>query len=188
MAVYEYFNGKTITSYEGCVLSHYERNGYEDSDWYAVVWDEEEQEVKNVEYMTTRFPSSGDAKVDATKDVLRKAYRYYKKLATPYVDRQILQDAARIRKGDVVRIVKGRKVKIGSEVTVFWAGTRYNPYSRVNENRIGVEVNGERIFIASQNAEVVGWENRVLHGKKRKELIRRQTVEMMPYNCRKFFQ
>lgn len=27
--------------YEGHVLNWYERNGYEDSDWYAEVWDEE---------------------------------------------------------------------------------------------------------------------------------------------------
>lgn len=40
MAVYAGIYGKeNIAEYDGCVLRTYEKNGYEDSDWYAVCWD-----------------------------------------------------------------------------------------------------------------------------------------------------
>ncbi len=187
MAVYTNIMGKEEVLYEGCVLNWFERNGYNDSDWYAEVWDEDDQCVKEVEYMTTRCGSSGRAELDATGDVLRKAYRYYKAIAKKDFEWYNLRQAKEIRKGDNVLIVKGRKVKKGSVVPVFWAGTRYNPYSRMEEDRIGVEVDGERIFISAGNAEVVGWEDRLLHGKKRKEMIRKMTINLVPYPYRHVF-
>lgn len=69
-------------SYEGCVLETRERNLYDDSDFYALVWDETEQRVKSVEYATTRgwtYPNHAD--VDATPEVRAKAEAYYKRQA-----------------------------------------------------------------------------------------------------------
>ena len=174
-------------AYEGCVLDWWEHNGAWDSDWYAVVWDDEKQSVEIVEYMTTRGYCSGTAEIDATEDTLRKVYRHYKSIAKDWFSNYNIEQAKKIRKGDTVKIVKGRKVKKGTVAPVFWSGTRYNPYSRIDEERIGIEVDGERVFIAAENAEVVGWENRIITGKKRKEAIRKRTVNMMPAHYRKSF-
>ena len=188
MAIYTNINGKEEVLYEGKVLHWFEQNGYYDSDWYAYVWDDEKNEIKQILFMTTRCGCYGKAELDATADVIRKAYRYYKKMAKAEFVRYNDVQARKIRKGDTVRIVKGRKVKKGSIVKVFWAGTVYNQYSRMEEDRIGVEVEGERVFISAENAETIGWEDRLIRGRKRKELIRKRTVELMPVAYRKYFR
>ncbi len=58
------------TTYEGCVLRTGEHNYYDDSDFYAMVWDRETQSVKKVIYATTRgWTYHNGAKVDATAEV-----------------------------------------------------------------------------------------------------------------------
>lgn len=60
-------------TFVGCVLDTYEVNGYDDSDWYAIVWDESTQSVHLEQYDTTRGVMYGSATVDATPDVIEKA-------------------------------------------------------------------------------------------------------------------
>ena len=120
--------------------------------------------------------------------MLRAVYRKKKKSVTKAFEMENEEKARIARKGDVVLIIRGRKVKKGSEVPVFWAGITYNPYSMKNEARLGVEVNGERVFISAENAEVIGWENRLVHGRARKEMIRKATVNSMPGWSRQYFQ
>lgn len=86
MAVQTWIYGKPDVQYEGCVLSTYEHNGYEDSDFYAICWDDKKQAVVEVEYDTTRCGAGGKAEIDATDEVLRKAYRYYWKLGRSLFD------------------------------------------------------------------------------------------------------
>lgn len=64
-------------TYVGCVLGLGEYNGYDDSDFYAMVWDEENQTVKKVWYDTTRAYTNTTAHVDATDEVREKARRFY---------------------------------------------------------------------------------------------------------------
>ena len=173
--------------YEGKVLRTWERNEAWDSDFYAEVWDEEEQRLRDVMFYTTRYPCYGEAKADATEDVLRKVYRLKKREAAETFERYNRDQAREIRKGDTVRIVKGRKVKKGSVVKVFWAGRTYNPYAYRHEDRIGVEVGEDRVFINAENAEVVDWEKRLIHGKERKKIIREWALEGMPYRFRNNF-
>ena len=188
MAVYTNIMGKYEVSYEGKVVNWFERNGHEDSDWYAEVWDDEEGNLKQILFMTTRCCSSGHAELDATDDVLRKVYRVKKAIAKAAFRRYNLEQAKAFRKGDTARILKGRKVKKGLEVHVFWAGTVYNRYSRQDEERIGVEVDGEKVFISAENAEPVGWEKRLIHGRERKQLIREKALALMPYAYRDYFR
>lgn len=61
------------TIYEGAVLADREYNGYDDSDFYAIVWDEEQQCCRRIEYATTRYSSGGSCRVDATEDIRAKA-------------------------------------------------------------------------------------------------------------------
>ena len=75
-----YGEGKSAVEYDGCVLDTYEHNGAWDSDFYAVCWNREKQEVVRVMYDTTRQGSSGWAKIDATEEVLREMYRHYRQV------------------------------------------------------------------------------------------------------------
>ena len=54
-------------------------------------------------------------------------------------------------------------------------------YSRQYEDRIGIEVDGQKIFIAAENAFPINWEARLIHGKKRKEMIRKAAINNMYY-------
>ena len=188
MAVYSNIYGNHPIEYIGCTLNWYERNGYDDSDWYAVVWDEKTQSVKEINYDTTRCGGSGWAKIDATKEVLCKVYRYYYQIGRSIFDSYTNQNQAKkICKGDMVIIVRGRKIQKGTIASVFWVGTCYNPYNRQHENRIGLEIDGERCFINANYAEVVDWERRLIHGKERKCQIRNYAINSMPAHYRKLF-
>lgn len=75
MAIFTNVYGDGHTpDYEGCVLDWYEHNGYDDSDWYAICWNEEKQTIDKVLFNTTRCACSGRAEIDATPEVLRKVY------------------------------------------------------------------------------------------------------------------
>ena len=103
--------GKDKEEYVGCVLDKYEHNGIWDSYWYAICWDEEKQEVVHVEYDTTAAAGGGYANVDATMETLAKVYRHYKKEAAAFFDSvENEAQAKKVRKGDTVRVVRGRKV------------------------------------------------------------------------------
>lgn len=177
------------TIYEGCVLNYYERNGYDDSDWYAECWDPEKKEIVTVCYNTTRCGCWGTAVIDVTEANLRECYRYQKQKAAKDFDEVFnAAQAKKIRKGDTVKVVRGRKVKKGTVGKVFWIGTAYNSFSYRNEERIGIEVNGERCFIPAEYAEVIGWEDRLLHGHARKMEIRRATLNRIPVPVRNNFE
>lgn len=53
MAIFTNVYGDGHTpDYEGCVLDWYEHNGYDDSDWYAICWNEEKQTIDKVLFAT----------------------------------------------------------------------------------------------------------------------------------------
>lgn len=57
-------------------------------------------------------------------------------------------------RGNVVRVVKGRKVPVGTEGTVFWLGE--DKFSRTGAYRVGFETaEGEKFFTALSNVEAV---------------------------------
>lgn len=93
-------------TYEGCVIQTFERNGSWDSDFYAIVWDEETQSVRQIEYATTRFWTyANSATVDITPENLAKAQAWKRK---QYVAQAIGADRAKARSV----FVEGRKVRI----------------------------------------------------------------------------
>ena len=77
MALQTHNSSEAPVLYEGCVIDTYERNGYDDSDFFATVWDEELQKVNSVLFDTTRAASTGWAEVDCTEEMLAE----YKRLA-----------------------------------------------------------------------------------------------------------
>lgn len=65
MAIVSY---KGERSFEGRVIETRERNYYDDSDFYAVVWDDEAADIREIEYATTRFGGGGGATADLTPE------------------------------------------------------------------------------------------------------------------------
>ena len=189
MAVQTWIYGKPDIRYEGCVLDTYERNGYNDSDWYAVCGDREQQEIVTVEYDTTRCGAGGRAEIDATEDVLREVYRHHKRNAASYFDSVYNEKLAKtVKVGDTIKVVRGRKVPKGTVGKVFWIGSSYNYYSRDTEERVGIEKeDGSKAFLPLEYVNVIGWENRLIHGKSRKRMIRNNAINSMPAHYRSLF-
>lgn len=188
MAVTARIYGQTTPEFVGCVLNTYERNGYDDSDFYAVCWDEETQSVIDIEYDTTRAGGGGYAEIDATEDVLRKAYRYYKNCGRTLYDTKTNPNQAKaVKVGDTVKVVRGRKIPKGSAGQVFWVGVRKNFYTYRDEERVGIEINGERVFLPAEYVEVIDWQSRLVRGKDRKKAIRNYAINSMPFWARHYF-
>lgn len=146
----------SVEEYKGRVLRVSEVNGYSDSDFYAHVWDGER--VDKVLYATTRgWTYRNSATVDATPEVREAATRW--RAEREYED---LLAAARRRaesvdRGKRVRVVRGRKVPVGTEGEVFWTGAdRYNRH----ETRVGLRDDaGTTHWTSASNLEVVGLDN-----------------------------
>jgi hypothetical protein len=99
----------SMITYEGCVLGEYERNMSDDSDFYAVVWDEEAKCVSHEEWGSTRFACSSGCVVDATEETKMKAYRYCLSWATQEALNISAAEAHRFQIGKEVRVIKAVK-------------------------------------------------------------------------------
>lgn len=143
-------------SWTGCVLRLGEHNYYDDSDFYALVWDEEQGRVREIQYATTRgWTYHDNAKVDATDEVRAKAvaqkakalFGLYVEKATE-ANREALE---RIELKTEVRSSYTRGKNKGVVGTVEWIGKNgYGPGMRV-----GVHVEGEtqRRFLDMERVE-----------------------------------
>lgn len=134
--------------YEGRVLATREVNGYDDSDFVALCWDDDKGEVVTYTYASTRFWTyCNGAKVDATDDLRRLVAD--KVVADVLAKVPAIADGVRgeVAHGATVKVTGGRKY-IGREGKVFWKGTTRNQYNRRDEQRVGVDtVEGDRIFL-----------------------------------------
>lgn len=63
---------------------------------------------------------------------------------------------------------------------MFWIGKSFNCYSGRTEERVGIEVDDERIFVPLEYVEVIGWESRLITGKERKRRIRHAAIGFLP--------
>jgi hypothetical protein len=122
-------DGTETETYAGCVLGLGSKGYVGDSDFYAIVWDEEAQAVVTALYETTRCAADGRAVVDATPEVIAKAKEWLKdwaaKALTVGYKTKATEELYNIDKGTVVRVFKGRKVPIGTVGTVFWKGEKH---------------------------------------------------------------
>ena len=146
-------------SYVGHVLSTYERNGYDDSDFYAVVYDEATDSIKHVEYASTRgYTYDCGARVDTTEEVKAKAREVLRRASFARITSAAAAAAKEPEKGKTVRVVKGRKVPVGTEGVVVWKGVdSYNPGKWSGPKyRVGVkDAEGTVHWTAASNVEVV---------------------------------
>ena len=171
---------ETKESYVGRVLETYEENGYHDSDFYAVVWDDETESIIHKQYATTRFYSNGyGAKVDATPEVIAKATAERK---TRFLESAIEADeetAKTVAKGKMVEINRGRKNR-GVIGEVFWVGNpeKFSYYAKEHRS-VGIKLNNEKddngkfknvVFAYDYNCDVVNYESHLTDKKHLEEI------------------
>lgn len=156
------------TTHVGLVLAIGERNGYDDSDFYATVWNPVTKTPFNVEYGTTRaWTYPNHAEVDATPEV-RAAYEVWKQAEADAMAAKMAEvEAKRPAVGKKVRVVRGRKVPIGTEGIIFWTGgvRAYSPSRWASKSeKIGIalddtrDAKGHYVNVAwtyAENVEVV---------------------------------
>lgn len=141
-------------THAGLVLGTYEKNGYDDSDFFAIVWDDEIGMVKHVCYATTRgWTYLNAANVDASPEVIAKARAYEARRATEAHNRIEEAVDAAPKKGDTVLIngyKRGKNVALnGQEAEIFWIGK--NTY-RPEQTTLGVTLNGAKFFVDADRA------------------------------------
>lgn len=144
-----------VESYKGCVLAEYENNGYNDSDFYAVVWDYATDSIKTVMYGTTRAGGNWGCSIDATPEVVALAKQFKKE--------QVDADTARFNgyqnniadKGKLATIAgaKGKNSHLNnSQGVIFWVGAdSYAPHYAKDALRVGIEVDGQKYFLNGKN-------------------------------------
>lgn len=142
------------STYEGCVLALRELNGYDDSDFVAVCWDETEGRVVNVTYATTRsWTYMNGATVDAPDELRVAVAERIAADVARHVPGIVAEVRAEVVKGATVRVVAGRKY-LGREGRVFWVGEKTDRYSHRPEVRVGVDDGGDRFFLPASQVQV----------------------------------
>ena len=170
---------ETKESYVGRVLETYEENGYHDSDFYAVVWDDETESIIHKQYATTRFYSNGyGAKIDATPEVVAKATAERKARFLKSAIEKDEETAKTVAKGKMVEINRGRKNR-GIIGEVFWVGNpeKFSYYSKEHRS-VGIKLDDERddngkfkniVFAYDYNCDVINFESHLTNTKELEE-------------------
>ena len=160
---------ETKESYVGRVLETYEENGYHDSDFYAVVWDDETESIIHKQYATTRFYSNGyGAKIDATPEIIEKATAERKARFLKSAIEKDEETAKTVAKGKMVEINRGRKNR-GIIGEVFWVGNpdKFSYYAKEHRS-VGIKLDDERddngkfkniVFAYDYNCDVINFES-----------------------------
>ena len=142
---------------EGAVVSMREMNGYDDSDFYATYFNAESGEFEEVCYASTRgwtYPCN--AVVDATPEI-KEAYAAYveaKEEADRVKREAILAAVPTVGKKVEIVISKGKNKGLNGKVgEVFWYGQ--NKFARYVDYRVGVLVDGIKVFLSTNNVNVL---------------------------------
>lgn len=151
--------------FTGLVVDDRERNFYDDSDFYAVVWDAEKGEPFTVEWGTTRFPTIGygyGCAVDATPEVAAAYADYLARKSRWHNAEADYLRRTRPRHGVNVTLIRdlhprGKPaVPKGTTGDVFWVGPGFRKHS---PDRVGVRALDGSRFFAPADALVVHFEN-----------------------------
>lgn len=157
------------TTHRGLVLETRERNGYDDSDFYALVWNPETRAVETVEYGSTRYWTYlNTATADASLETLTGVEEWLAEQYDKQVERMAAVEATEIKVGIEVEVTKAvtrgkNKVAKGMRGTVVWRGEdTYNTsrWSAFQKYRVGIEIpeadGDRRVFLSEDNVTRVG--------------------------------
>lgn len=135
----------------GKVLDTFEENGYHDSYFYALVWDDELGATRKVEYGgTASWSYHNGVTVDATPEVLARALKWYRDAWTEKAIAETHADVRKARHGATVTIARGRR-DVGTTGEVRWTGAgKYGP-------RVGIAVEARKgyVFTSESNVDVI---------------------------------
>jgi hypothetical protein len=171
---------ETKETYVGRVLETYEENGYHDSDFYAIVWDDETNSLIHKQFATTRFYSNGyGAKIDATPEIVEKATAERKNRFLKSAIENDEEKAKTITKGKMIEINRGRKNR-GIIGEVFWVGNpeKFSYYAKEHRS-VGIKLDDERddngkfkniVFAYDYNCDVINFESHLTDTKELEEI------------------
>jgi hypothetical protein len=146
-------------SHVGMVISTHERNGYDDSDFYAKVWDANKGSVVEVTYASTRsWTYHNSATVDATDDVLALVATLRAEQAAAHTALVAAAHAAMPTVGKMVRSTTTRGKNVGVTSEVRWYGVdQYHSNTWNTAYRVGVRVDGQSklTFLSADKVEVI---------------------------------
>lgn len=128
------------------------------TDEYAIVWDMEKHsmDLVHVGYYGSDGYNFVDAtcNVDLSVEVARDIIRTFKSEALDAYADSVVAEKKAIRKDRMAEVVKGRKVKKGTILKIFWVGERptyrSRMYSYINETELvagGYDEDGNKIWI-----------------------------------------
>jgi hypothetical protein len=142
----------TWHTHAGLCVREREMNGYDDSDFYMTVYEPATDSFREIMFATTRgwsYPALGSF-VDATPEVLAKWQAHQAAAEEAYRKELAIREAARPAKGKTLKVVRGRKVAVGTVGTCFWIGeSRWGV-------RVGIKDATETVhWTAVTNVEVV---------------------------------
>jgi hypothetical protein len=142
----------TWDAYVGLCISNREVNGYDDSDWYMKVWNEEKNCPEEIFFATTRgwsYPSMRSYP-DATPEVMAKYEHWLELERLKALKRAEEREDKEVRKGKMIRVVRGRKVPRGTVGQCIYRGRGYY------DERVGLKTESGEVFWTSlKNVEVV---------------------------------
>ncbi len=163
---YGCYRGETqvkLSSYIGATLTDREENWHDDSDFYAIVWDEAEQTTRRVEWGTTRFAMTGcSCRCDATPEVQALAQQATADKLFGLIKQGQERKARRVEKGRYV-VTKGAKRRAkniipngvrGDVVKVDTFKTGYSEWTRQTRALVWVD-EGVQFWIDVDRLEVV---------------------------------
>ncbi len=142
------------TEFHGLVLdANGERNGRDDSDFYATVWDAKHGRTVEVTFATTRgwtYPNHAEA--DATPEVVAAYQAWVLECDKRRREAYALAEARKPAVGKTLKVVRGRKVPIGTVGECCWVGAAY----RGPGLRVGIRLLcGDKVYTDAKNVEVV---------------------------------
>jgi hypothetical protein len=142
-----------VTVGEGCTLKVWQDSIQVMSDMWetgtlATYWDEALGRIQTVQWVK-------NSKVDATPEVLEKVKVYLYELELERAIAQAESDAARIGKGSVVKVVKGRQGKgtVGKVVVSIERPYQTGWKSRM-ATKVGIATSDEKVQVAASNGRV----------------------------------
>lgn len=145
---------------QGATVAMREANGYDDSDFFATYYDAEQGKFVEVMYGSTRgWTYPANASIDATQEVAAKYEAHLKAERQAYAARLAAIEAKLPRKGKrcVITAKRGKAAKFnGQEGSIFWTQEQRSQYGTWHYGtRVGVDVNGERVFVNDTGIIVV---------------------------------
>ena len=154
-------------SYRGAVIKFYEHMWMDGMlDEFAVVWDVETHEEKHIHI--GYYGSDGcnmdnaRAKIDLDVETAKDMLRTFKRDSWYAFAQSVNDYKTEIRKGSNVVVSKGRKVKPGTKLEVFWVGERPTYMSRqyawMHETEMIAgcyDENGEKVWVKAEYLTVV---------------------------------